>query len=145
MKISSKGRYALAAIVYLAENKNKSKPITVAAISDTLEISKPYLEQILTILKNSGILKSVKGSFGGFVLAKLPEEISLYDILSKTELGLVEKSEQLIISENLETDKYLADIVWDRLDSVIEDFLKSLSVKDILDFKTVCTQTSASF
>ena len=133
MKISSKGKNSVAAVVYIAENSYKTKPITATAISNTLEISRSYLEQILSILKNSGILKSVKGSVGGFILAKPPEEISLYDILSKTELCLTEKNEPLYINENSEADRLLSHIVWDRLDDIVEGFLKSISVKEILE------------
>lgn len=137
MKITAKGRYALAAVVYIAECKNNSVPVTATIISEELEISKPYLEQILTILKNSGVLKSVKGSSGGFLLSKTPTEISLYDILSETEIALFEKSEQLPGYIKNATDKYLSDNVLSRLDNVMTDYLKSFSIKDILDSKTV--------
>ncbi len=133
MRISSKGRYALASIVYLASKYNTGEYITILNISESLEISKIYLEQIFSALKKSDIVVSIKGPQGGYQLAKPPEELSVYDILSATETTLFEKTENTVDKKvpNLETA--LFSIVFDPLDMCIYNHLKSISIKEILD------------
>ena len=92
MKISAKGRYGLAAMAYLAANYAAGTPITIISISEKLGISKIYLEQVFSLLKRAQLVISIKGSQGGYQLAKAPRDISAYDILSAIELSLMEKT-----------------------------------------------------
>ena len=86
MKISAKGRYGLAAMTYLARNYASGSPITIISISEKLGISKIYLEQVFSLLKRANLVHSIKGSQGGYQLAREPRAISAYDILSSIEL-----------------------------------------------------------
>jgi len=92
MKISTKGRYALRALMYLAQNEKSKKPITMGEISRDQEISVKYLELIVRMLVSLGMVKSIKGKNGGLVLAKKASKIKFLDILKATEgsLALVE-------------------------------------------------------
>ncbi len=84
MKISTKGRYALRLMIDLAEN-DKDKFVSLKDIAERQEISVKYLEQIVTVLCKIGFLKSLRGSQGGYKLAKAPEEFKIGDILRITE------------------------------------------------------------
>ena len=75
MKLSTKGRYGLRAMLDLALNGDNG-PITIHAIAQRQEISERYLEQLLIPLKQAGMVKSVRGSQGGYVLGRLPGHIS---------------------------------------------------------------------
>jgi Rrf2 family iron-sulfur cluster assembly transcriptional regulator len=80
MILTTKARYAVMAIIEISEEKN-SQPISLQAISEKQKISLSYLEQIFACLKKDGIVASVKGPGGGYVLGKKREEITVADII----------------------------------------------------------------
>jgi Rrf2 family iron-sulfur cluster assembly transcriptional regulator len=80
MKISTKIRYGLRLVCDIAYN-SEGKPVQVKTVSKRQEISAKYTEQIFQKLKKAGIIKSVRGPFGGYLLAKKPEEITVGDII----------------------------------------------------------------
>ena len=77
--VSSKGMYGLAAMYELHLLKS-AKPVQIKAISQNAEIPQNYLEQLLGLLKKAGLVTSVRGAYGGYVLAKDPREISVKEI-----------------------------------------------------------------
>ena len=84
MKISTKGRYALRMLLDLAEHRQCGY-IALKDIAERQNISKKYLEQIIPMFNNSGILKTSRGAQGGYHLAKSPEQITVGMILRATE------------------------------------------------------------
>jgi Rrf2 family iron-sulfur cluster assembly transcriptional regulator len=84
MKISTKGRYALRLMLDLSNNE-QDKFISLKEIAQRQDISIKYLEQIITLLCKVGYLKSLRGSQGGYKLAKSPSEYTVGDILRITE------------------------------------------------------------
>jgi Rrf2 family iron-sulfur cluster assembly transcriptional regulator len=87
MKITTKGRYALRAVIHMAVN-GKDNPISVKNITDIEDISPIFLEQIFTKLKKGGIIHSIRGAKGGFYLAKDPETITVKDIFMAVDESL---------------------------------------------------------
>lgn len=86
IKISTKGRYGTRLMLNLANHyKTDQKPVILKDIADDEDVSIRYLEQIIIPLKLSRLVKSVRGAGGGYVLAKSPSEIKLYDILQALE------------------------------------------------------------
>lgn len=79
MKISTKVRYGMRAMIELAR-RNGDAPVMLGIIAKNQELSEKYLEQLFTMLRNAGLVKSERGSKGGYRLAKKAEEISAYDI-----------------------------------------------------------------
>lgn len=79
MKISTRGRYGLLLLADLAERSGEAPSLT--AVSERLEISLRYLEQLAMILKRNGFIRALRGSSGGYGLARPPEEIILGDVL----------------------------------------------------------------
>ena len=131
MKISAKGRYGIAAMVYLARNYETSSPITIISISDHLGISKIYLEQVFSLLKRSQLVNSIKGSQGGYQLSRQPRQITAYDILSSIEISLIEKTGAA--SEKMEPlNHILSRTVFDVLDKSIYETLNGISLEDLL-------------
>lgn len=80
MRLTSKGRYAVSAMVDLNKQQTQG-PVTLAAISERQFISLSYLEQLFRRLRESGLVRSVRGPGGGYLLAKDAEEISIADII----------------------------------------------------------------
>lgn len=84
MKISTRGRYGLRLLVDIAEQLSDG-PIALATIAKRQNLSEKYLQQVALLLARGGILTSVKGSGGGYYLAKRPDEIIMYDVLDLLE------------------------------------------------------------
>ncbi len=80
MKISTKGRYALAAMISMAQRESISGVETLAALSGRLGLSKLYLEQVFSLLRRAELVLSVKGAQGGYRLARSARDISGWDI-----------------------------------------------------------------
>jgi Rrf2 family protein len=86
MKLSTRGRYALRAMIDLAQIQcNNSKPISLRNISIRQEISLQYLEQLFNKLKKANLVKSTRGASGGYLLAKEAEKINAGDIIRAVE------------------------------------------------------------
>ncbi len=79
MKLSTKVRYGVRAMIELALHYG-SGPVLVDTIANRQEISRKYLENLLVVLKNAGLVRSIRGSKGGYVLAKSPHLITVEDI-----------------------------------------------------------------
>lgn len=126
MKLSRKSEYAILALIALAENYNKGL-IKIADISDLKNIPQKYLEQILLLLKGTGYVRSIRGSSGGYSLAKPPGKICIAEIVRLIDgpiapVGSVSKFfyEKTPISQNkklLSIFKEIRDYVSDKMEN----------------------------
>ena len=132
MRISTKGRYALAAMIHLAANYGAGENLPVLSISKRLGTSKIYLEQIFSLLKRGGLIDSVKGANGGYHLARMPQRISAADILSAVELSLFEKMKDAASDKMPEIDKALRLSVFEVLDNKIKEILDNITLDSLL-------------
>ncbi|MDD6563808.1 MAG: Rrf2 family transcriptional regulator [Clostridiales bacterium] len=133
MKISTKGRYALRMLIDLAEHKSDGY-IPLKDIAKRQEISKKYLEQIVPILNKSEILKTNRGFQGGYKLSKAPNQYTVGEILRVTEgsLSPVSCLDQTPIGCEKSYECPTLSI-WQGLNKVINDYLDSITLQDILD------------
>ena len=133
MKISTKGRYALRLMLDIAQNQ-ASGPVTLRDASERQDISKKYLEQIALQLSQSGILRASRGHQGGYMLTRAPEDCSVGEILRITE-GSTAPVACLEGGKNVcpRCGSCLTLPVWLGLDRVIERYLDSMTLRDILD------------
>ena len=133
MKISTKGRYALRMLLDLAEHQNCGF-IALKDIAERQNISKKYLEQIIPIFNRSGILKTIRGSQGGYQLAKTPDKYTVGEILRLTEGSLSPIS---CVEEESTTCERSGDCamlpVWQGLYKVINEYLDGITLQDILE------------
>ena len=91
MKLSTKGRYGLRALIDLALY-SEIEPVSISCIAARQGISERYLEQLMALLKKAGLVTSIRGAGGGYVLAKKAEDISVGDVLRALE-GKLEPAE----------------------------------------------------
>ena len=133
MRISAKGRYALASTISMAQNFNNGEYITVVSISDRLGISKIYLEQVFSLLKRGGIVNSVKGAQGGYQLTRAPGQITAFDILSAVELSLFESAEQTVFSKAPEIETAMQKSAFEALDNAISNALRKITLYDLIN------------
>jgi Rrf2 family protein len=89
MKVSTRGDYACRALLSLALHADGRSPTSVRDIAERTGLPQPYLEQILLALKGAGLVRSKRGVGGGYVLARVPEEITLGDIVSAVDGPIV--------------------------------------------------------
>ncbi len=132
MKISTKGRYALASAIHIAQFYGSNEAITLISISESLGISKIYLEQVFALLKRGGIVISVKGAQGGYQLAKSPQQITAYDILSATEASLFEKTEDTVADKTPDIEMSMMTLVFDPLDEAVKKQLLGITLYDLV-------------
>lgn len=131
MKISAKGRYALAAVTDMAQHYSTGEYITVISISERLGISKIYLEQVFSLLKRGAVVNSIKGSQGGYQLSRNPNEITLLDILLAVEFSLFEPAQDTVVDKAIDIDRALKATVFDSLDKTIKDTLSGITLLDL--------------
>ena len=132
MRISSKSRYALAAMTHMAAHYENGENLTVISIAERLGTSKIYLEQIFSLLKRGGLLNSVKGAQGGYQLARIPRQITVADILSAVELSLFEETKDTVSENAPEIDKAIRLSVFDVLDKNIKDTLIRITLENLV-------------
>ena len=136
MKLTSKGRYAVMALVDLARFDNIN-PVSLRDISLRQSISLDFLEQIFLKLKKSNIVKSVRGTQGGYILNKNPNEIKLTNILHAVDerIKTVQCKKELKKGCNGRTTKCITHNLWDELENHINSFFEQKSLKDLIQDK----------
>ncbi len=133
MKISTKGRYALRMLLDLAMNGNGTY-VSLKDIAERENISKKYLEQIVSLLSKSGLLKTNRGYQGGYMLAKKPNEYTVGEILRLTEGSLAPVScLDTDINECQRVDGCITLPVWKGLYKVITNYLDGITLQDMID------------
>jgi Rrf2 family transcriptional regulator, iron-sulfur cluster assembly transcription factor len=88
MRITTKGRYALRAVLALAEKSQEGKPVSIKCISAQEDISAEFLEQIFFKLRKAEVIRSVRGPGGGFFFARALDQITLLDIIEASGEGI---------------------------------------------------------
>lgn len=136
MKISSKGQYAVRAIIDMSYySENNTIPVNLKDIAKRESISVHYLEQIFFILKKAGLVKSLRGPNGGYLLNKKRSEIFIGDIISSVEpieiISCVGKSTNRKECERKST--CMAFDMWDSIAHKIIDFLNSITIEDVIN------------
>ena len=135
MRISTKGRYALRMLIDLSEHQNDGY-ISLKDIAKRQNISKKYLEQIVPIFNKENILKTNRGFQGGYMLAQTPDKYTVGDILRLTEgsLSPVDCSDT-DVSHCESSGEYAMLPIWQELDRVINSYLDSITLQDVLDLQ----------
>jgi len=132
LKVSTKGRYALRMLLDLAEHSGKF--ISLKEIAERQNISKQYLEQIVSLLNTSNILRTNRGKQGGYMLAKRPSEYTVREILRITEGNLAPVTCLEEDVNDCEKASYCKTLpMWTGLQKVIDDYLGSVTLQDMLE------------
>jgi Rrf2 family cysteine metabolism transcriptional repressor len=126
MKISTKGRYGLTIMMDLASHFGQG-PVPLKQVAKRHNLSEHYLEQLIAPLRNAGLVQSVRGAYGGYKLAKLPEEISVGDVIRILEgpISLVEFEEE---------DHPARRDLWKRIRDAIVQELDSTTLAHLINF-----------
>jgi Rrf2 family protein len=130
MKITSRGRYAVMALVRLA-GASRGNPIPIKGIARDEQIPEPYLQQLFIRLRRRNIVKSIRGPGGGFILARHPSRISVGEIIRTAEgkdrrIGCRSSGRKCGMIE-----RCLTQNMWETLESKMDEFLDSISLEDL--------------
>lgn len=134
MKISTKGRYGLRALIDLAKY-SEIEPVSINSIATRQGISERYLEQLMTMLKKAGLIKSIRGAGGGYILAKELSEISVGDVLRALE-GSLEPVECAAFSQDdtcMAAGGCVTKYVWQKINESINRTVDEMSLKQLVE------------
>jgi len=133
MKLTSKGRYAVMALADIA-NFDRQNPVSLRDISLRQNISLVYLEQIFSKLKRNNIVKSIRGTNGGYLLTKDPEQIKLSNIFSAVDekIKTLQCKRESKRGCNGRSTKCITHYLWDDLEMHINDFFDKKNLGDLL-------------
>ena len=140
MKLSTKGRYAVTALADIALN-GEVRPVTLAEISERQDISLAYLEQLFVRLRRAGLVESVRGPGGGYLLAMEPNELRIADVMSAVDerlnaMGCIGgweegqgcgRSQEACLTHNL----------WEQLSAHVHVFLSQTTIADVIGDRMV--------
>lgn len=127
MKLTTKSRYGLRSLVHVAMN-NKDKLTSILEVSRSEEISERYLELIFSKLKEAKLMNSVRGSKGGYSLAKDPSTITVQDVVSIMENSLTIVDEQ---DQNDPMKRMLCEQIWTPIDQRLYALLSNITISDL--------------
>ena len=136
MKLTSKGRYAVMALVDLARF-DSINPVSLRDISLRQGISLDYLEQIFSKLKRNNIVKSIRGTQGGYILNKNPNDIKLTNIFYAVDENIktVQCKKESKKGCNGKATKCITHDLWDELENHINNFFENKSLEDLINNK----------
>ena len=132
MKLSTRTRYAMRAVLELADNFGKG-PLQTRVIAKNQDISVKYLEQLMAALKSAGLIRSQRGAKGGYILANPPEKIKLSDVFDVFEGPVV-------TVECVTNEKYcdrsancVAKRVWAEVQRAVRNVLQATTLRDVIE------------
>ncbi len=132
MKLSTRTRYGIRATLELARNYGKG-PLQIKTIARQQDISGKYLEQLMAILKSAGLVTSIRGAKGGYLLARPPNHIKLSDVFNCLEGPVT-------TVECIENESYCTRVhdcaarqVWTQVQEAITNVLQSITLQDLVD------------
>lgn len=124
MKITTKGRYGLTIMIELAKEYGEG-PKSLKSIANENDLSEHYLEQLAAPLRNAGLVKSVRGAYGGYKLANPPSEITAGDVIRVLEGPIT-------LVEGIEEEKPAQQALWIRIRDAIREVLDNTTLEDLI-------------
>ncbi len=134
MKLSTKGRYGVKAMFELALNHGLD-PLSIKTIAERQNISEYYLEQLFSGLRKAGLVKSIRGAQGGYILAREPQDITASDILNVLE-GPIEISECIEEEGSHTCDRASCcstRLLWRRISDSVNSVITTTTLQDMVD------------
>lgn len=131
MKLSTKGRYGVKAMVDLAIHYG-DVPVSIKTISERQNISEYYLEQLFSPLRKAELIRSIRGAQGGYVLNREPKYITVADVMNVLE-GPVEIAECIEGTECDNIDFCATRLLWEKIKNSIDEVMENITLQDIVD------------
>ena len=134
MKFSTKGRYGLRAMIDLAVH-SKGEHVALCSIAERQGISTNYLEQVFSLLRKSGLVKSVKGAQGGYILSESPADLKVGRILRALEgpISVIDNAAENADNNETIIQRCLRINVWDKMNDSLNGLIDSMTLEDLAD------------
>lgn len=133
MKLSTKGKYGLRAMIDLARF-SETEPVSIGCIAARQKLSERYLEQLFSLLKKAGLVKSIRGASGGYVLAQEASEISVGDVLRALEGNLEPVRCAAFYSEEgcMASEECVTKYVWQKINDSINKTVNEIKLDELV-------------
>jgi len=137
MKISTKGRYSVTALYELAQRYGKG-PVSLKSVAQSQGLSENYLEQLMVPLRRAGIVQSIRGAQGGYLLAKKPADITIGSIITTVEgpIAVVDCLLAEVDAAEQKCSKACGCVtrgIWEKVCDSITEVLDSITLQNLLD------------
>jgi Rrf2 family protein len=143
LKLSTKGQYGVRAMFEIAKGYPET-PTNIKQIAERQDVSVAYLEQILNTLRRAGLIQSVKGPGGGYLLSAKPSDITIGEILRELE-GPVAITSCLDPEEGCSrVETCVTHLLWRSLGEKIQDFLNTITLEDLLNEEDVLKEAGTT-
>jgi len=132
MKLSTKGRYGLRALLDLAINSSGDH-VSLSSIAERQSISENYLEQVFSSMRKAGLVKSVKGAQGGYMLAHDASKITVGSVLRVLEGEISVVDEESESSSDNIVQKCIKEKVWNKMSACLNEIADSITLEDLVN------------
>ena len=132
MKVSTRTRYGIRAAIELALHYNQG-PLQLRIIAERQQISVKYLEQLVAVLRSGGIVRSLRGAKGGYLLAKAPDQVRMSDIFRCLEGTVVAGETSEAAGHAGRSGDCVALQLWTRVEMAVNEVLESVTLEDLLE------------
>lgn len=133
MRILTKIQCGLVIIADIAINSEDGGAVNLYEIAERRAISVKYLEQIVTRLRQSSLVKSIKGPHGGYILSRSPDKITVKEILDAIDITLIGNDIAPLEECNSDIADILNNMLWSRIERSLSEFTSSLTLLDIVN------------
>ncbi|MGN0475655.1 MAG: Rrf2 family transcriptional regulator [Acutalibacteraceae bacterium] len=133
MKVSAKVEFGIAAIIDIALYSELGEAVTVYSIAKRQNISSKYLEQIITVLRQANLIRGLKGSKGGYVIARPTDKITFKEIINALDVTILNDMTYYGEEKDSEMIKTINDNLWNKMTSYLRDFAQNITLAEMTD------------
>lgn len=133
MKVSTKVEFGIAAIIDIALYSEMGEAVTVYSIAKRQNISSKYLEQILTVLRQANLIRGLKGSKGGYIVARPTNDITFKEIINALDVNILNDVSFYDSEKDSDLIKIINANLWDKMTVYLQNFADSITLAEMTD------------
>lgn len=131
MKVSTKVEFGIAAIIDIALYSQMGEAVTVYSIAKRQNISSKYLEQILTVLRQANLIRGLKGSKGGYIVARPANDITFKEIINALDVNILNDVSFYDSEKDSDLIKIINTNLWDKMTVYLQNFAESITLAEM--------------
>lgn len=144
MRVSTKVECGIIALIDIALYSENGESVSVSSISSRQNISIKYLEQVLTALRQAHLIHGLKGSKGGYLVARATNQITFREIIDALDITILGNVKFNEVNENSALKKVINDCLWDQMTVYLQNFADSITLSDIIEqYRKSISETDA--
>ena len=133
MKVSTRVECGILALTDIAMHQTEGKPVTVSSISSRQDLSMKYLEQILVALRQTHLIRGIKGFKGGYVIARPADKISFQEIIDALDITILGDADTGGAEDTSLLKATVQECLWDQMTAYLRQFCSSITLQDMMD------------